>query len=80
MFGKLKVKLFESKLNKCKDRANNLYIQNGDVVVCEYCGQLLPKKEAGIIYDIEKNKIKFHHEDCFQKYENHPTEIKPKEE
>ena len=68
-----KIKKFDKQIEKIRKQAQELYNGKQDVVVCEYCGNLLSKSEAGCIYDIEKNEMTYHHEECFYKYEKQGT-------
>lgn len=80
IFKKIKIKMFDNKLDECLKEANKLYKEKGDIVVCNYCGQLMPKKEAGVVFDIVTRKNTYFHEKCFQ--ENEPIQQgmpKPKE-
>lgn len=69
----LKIKKFDKQIEKERKKAQKLYDKKQDIVICKYCKQLLPKNEAGCIYDIEKKELEFHHEECFDKYEKHGT-------
>ena len=68
-----KNKKFDKQLEKERKKAQELYDKKQDTVVCSYCGELLPKKEADSIYDIENKELTFCHSDCFDKYEKHGT-------
>lgn len=68
-----KIKKFDKQLEKIRKEATKLYNEKQDTVVCSYCGGLIPKNEAGCIYDIEKQQLLFHHEECFNKYEKYGT-------
>ena len=69
----MEVKRFDKQLEKVRQKAQKEYDKKQDTVVCEYCGKLLPKQEAGCIYDIKKNEMTYHHDECFEKYETHGT-------
>lgn len=69
----LKTKLFDRKIEKARKEAQTKYDKKQEVVYCEYCGELLLKKDASCVYDIENKKLTFHHEKCFNKYEKHGT-------
>lgn len=73
LLGRLSSRRFDIALVVCARRAQRLYDKKGNTVVCSYCGGLLPKKEAGMMYDIESRCAEYHHEACFQKYEKHGT-------
>lgn len=68
-----KTKKFDKQLKKTIEKAQKLYDKKRDTVVCSYCGNLLLKKEAGCVYDIENKDLTFHHEECFNKYEKQGT-------
>ncbi len=68
-----KIKKFDKELEKIRQQTQKIYDNKQDTVVCEYCGKLLLKNEAGCIYDIENKKMTYHHEECFNKYEKHGT-------
>ena len=67
--GNIKCKRLDSNLEKEKERAIKLYNEKSDTVVCQYCGKLLKKKEAGMTYDIANKEISFFHEQCFDENE-----------
>ena len=69
----LKIKKFDKKIEKEKQKAQELYNKKQNTVVCQYCGQLLKKEEADSIYDIEKKELTFCHSECFDKYEYQGT-------
>lgn len=69
MFKKIKTKIFDYKLKKCQQKAKKMIDKKGDVVICKWCGNLLKKQDADIIYNIEKNEVEFMHEECFYKNE-----------
>lgn len=64
-----KIKRLDKQLEKERQKAQKLYDKKQNTVVCEYCGNLLLKNEAGCIYDIVKKEMTYHHEKCFNKYE-----------
>lgn len=66
-----KTNKFDKQINKELQKAKKLINEKSDTVICEYCGKLLPKNEAGSVYDIEEKKVTFHHDSCFDKYEKH---------
>ena len=68
-----KIKKLDKQLSKELKKAKDLINKKQDTVICEYCGKLLLKKDAGSIYDIRKKEMTFHHEECFNKYEKHGT-------
>ena len=68
-----KIKKFDKQLEKEREKAQKLYDEKGNTVVCKYCGQLLPKNEAGCVYDIVNKNLTFHHEECFNKHEKQGT-------
>ena len=61
-----KNKNFNNGLNLITIKANKLFKQSRNVVVCEYCGQPLQKLNASIVYDMVKNRIEYSHEKCFE--------------
>lgn len=69
------IRRFDSDLDVAEKRANKLNTAKGNTVVCSYCGGLLLKSEAGLIYDLTRDSVTYHHEECFQKYE-HPNDNK----
>lgn len=73
MIGHACVARFDNNLGLVLERANRLHVKKRDTVVCVYCGGLLLKRDAGVVYDIAKDAIEYHHEQCFQKYEKHGT-------
>lgn len=67
IFAKLRNRKFFGGMDEAAKRANTLYNKKGGTVVCIYCGQLLLKKEAAVVYDLEKNENEYSHEKCWQK-------------
>jgi hypothetical protein len=65
-FSKTRNKKFNDGLEEAQNRANKLHDKKGNAVVCIYCGKLLDKKEASIVYDISKDVMEYSHEDCWQ--------------
>ncbi len=72
-FSRIKSRLFFFGLDTAARRATKLYKKQGNTVVCVYCGRLLKKEQAGMVYDIGKNEAEYHHEACFEKYAPHGT-------
>ena len=70
---KLLNRSFERGMETALKRANKLHSKKGTTVVCAYCGGLLPKSEAGSVFDLEANEITYCHEACFDKYAPHGT-------
>lgn len=73
MLGRVRIARLDNKLNLALERANRLHVKRRDTVVCVYCGGLLLNRNAGVVYDIAKGALEYHHEECFQKYEKHGT-------
>lgn len=56
---------FKGDLALAEKRANELYATKGKVVVCHYCGNLLPKSDAEVVYNIETDRMEYSHPACF---------------
>lgn len=65
----LNISRIDADLEIEKEKAQKIYNKKPEMVKCEYCKQMLPKKEAGSIYNIENGKLYFHHEECFNENE-----------
>lgn len=55
----IRIKRFDSNLEKCRKKALKLYDEKQNTVVCKYCGQLLLKNEAGCVYNIRNQTLEF---------------------
>lgn len=73
MLNKLKIAKFEKQLEKEREKAQELYDKKGNSVICEYCGKLLDKNEAGVIYNFITKELTYHHDSCFEKYAHRGT-------
>ena len=69
IIGEIKFKKLNNQLNKELEKANKLYKEKSDTVVCKYCGKLLKKQESGQYYDIPNQELVFFHEECFNENE-----------
>ena len=67
---KTRMQRFDNALEVCANRANELFKAKGAAVICSYCGKMMPKADAYTIYDIAKNELTYHHDECFQLYEH----------
>lgn len=73
-----RLKKFDDTMGVCVDRATELYNEaKGATVICSYCGKLMLKANAGVIYDIAKNELTYNHDECFNLYE-HVSNEEPK--
>lgn len=70
LIAEYRVKHLDNALMGVREKAIQVYNKKGDVVVCFYCGKLLPKSEAWCVYDIASGEIAYDHNECFEKY-NH---------
>lgn len=75
VFGTLLNLRFNRGLEAAQHRANELHSKQFQTVVCVYCGRLLPKSEAGVVYNIENDTLEYSHEACFEKYEHGSAEM-----
>ena len=73
LLSKMVIKKLDSQLNKELQKANSIHKNKYNTVVCKYCGQLLPKQEAGAMWDITNQQLYYFHEDCFNKNEKQGT-------
>ena len=62
-------KRFNNVLDEAVKRANKLHKDKSSTVICVYCGQLLLKSEAAVVYDISQHQMEYSHEACFDKNE-----------
>jgi ribosomal protein S26 len=60
-------------MSKADNQANELYKKQGQSVVCVYCGKLMPKNKAGVVYNIGENRLEYSHDSCFESNEKHGT-------
>ena len=66
----LKIKKFDKQLEKERKKAEKIYKEKQDTVVCMYCSKLMKKNEGSSIYDIGKKELEFCHDECFEKNEH----------
>lgn len=65
MFEKLRNRKIHKDLASCLSKANELYSNKGNTVLCHYCRQLMLKSEAAVVYNIEVDTIEYSHEACW---------------
>lgn len=61
---KLRKKNFEKTMDKFAKKSNELFKNKRQVICCDYCGRLIDKKDAIIIYDISKNENEYFCKEC----------------
>jgi RNase P subunit RPR2 len=64
-FSKLRNNKYFKSMEDLTKKSNELYNKKFQTVVCVYCGQLLPKNEAAVVFDIEKGENEYSHEECW---------------
>lgn len=55
-------------LNAVRLRVIDLLHEKGNTVICTYCGQLMPKDGAVVVYVFETDSLEFAHKECFEKH------------
>jgi hypothetical protein len=66
ILGWWKTRTLTRKLLEAAIISEALFQSKGNTVVCEYCGQLLPKEESFHVYDADESSSAFYHAECLK--------------